>query len=193
LKTKKYILDPKVTLSKKLTFKILRIIFHNELKYFSDKDFIRIGKNQIFLNLIFKKFLRHNTQAKFMIHFTSRVVLPDAIRVIDNCSKVYSSFAVSNGSYYQAYNGITFETGSMFGPGVKFISSNHRSDNLSIHEDERPIHVGKNCWIGAGAIILPGVNLGDGSIIGAGSVITKPVEPYTVVVGNPARIVRRLN
>ena len=47
-----------------------------------------------------------------------------------------------------------------------------------------------NCWIGAGAIILNGVTIGDGAIVGAGAVVTKDVEPYTVVAGNPARKIK---
>lgn len=56
-----------------------------------------------------------------------------------------------------------------------------------------PVHIGKNCWIGAGAIILPGVNIGDNSVIGAGSVVTKDVPPNTVAVGNPCRVLREIN
>jgi len=52
-------------------------------------------------------------------------------------------------------------------------------------------YIGKNCFIGAASIILPGVTVGDGSIVGAGSVVTKDVPPACIVVGNPARIVRK--
>ena len=56
----------------------------------------------------------------------------------------------------------------------------------------RPIAVGDNVWIAANAVILPGVTVGEGAVIGAGSVVTKDVEPYTVVAGNPARFLRRI-
>ncbi len=52
----------------------------------------------------------------------------------------------------------------------------------------RPIHIGRNVWIGGGTIILPGVSVGDDAIIGAGSVVTRNVPPGATVVGNPARI-----
>jgi acetyltransferase-like isoleucine patch superfamily enzyme len=56
----------------------------------------------------------------------------------------------------------------------------------------RPIRVGQNVWIGFDACILPGVTIGDGSIVGARSVVRDSVDPYTVVAGNPARVIRRL-
>lgn len=56
----------------------------------------------------------------------------------------------------------------------------------------RPIHVGRGAWIGFDSCILPGVSIGEGSIIGARSVVRDDVEPFTIVAGNPARLVRRL-
>jgi acetyltransferase-like isoleucine patch superfamily enzyme len=56
-----------------------------------------------------------------------------------------------------------------------------------------PILIGRNVWIGFGACVLPGVTVGEGSIIGARSVVTEDVPPFTIVGGNPARVIRRLN
>ena len=56
-----------------------------------------------------------------------------------------------------------------------------------------PVHIGKNCWIGAGAIILPGVTIGDNSVIGAGSVVTKDIPSGVVAVGNPCRVLREIS
>lgn len=56
----------------------------------------------------------------------------------------------------------------------------------------RPIRIGKNAWIGFDSIVLPGVTIGDGAIVGARSVVVENVEPYTIVAGNPARFIRRL-
>lgn len=55
-----------------------------------------------------------------------------------------------------------------------------------------PVRIGRNCWIGAGAIILPGVTIGDNSVIGAGSVVTKDVPSNVVAVGNPCRVIRQI-
>ena len=60
------------------------------------------------------------------------------------------------------------------------------------YQYNKPVHIGKNCWIGAGAVILPGVNIGDNSVIGAGSVVTKDIPANTVAVGNPCRVLREI-
>ena len=57
----------------------------------------------------------------------------------------------------------------------------------------KPVHLKRNCWIGAGATILPGVTVGENAVVAAGAVVTKNVEPNTVVGGNPAKIIRRLS
>ena len=56
-----------------------------------------------------------------------------------------------------------------------------------------PVHIGKNCWIGAGAILLPGVSVGDHTVIGAGSVVTKDIPANVVAVGNPCRVLREIS
>ena len=56
----------------------------------------------------------------------------------------------------------------------------------------RPIHIGRNVWIGFDSCVLPGVTIGEGSVVGARSVVAEDVPPYTVVAGNPARVIRQL-
>ena len=66
-----------------------------------------------------------------------------------------------------------------------------RVNNFSFPEDNRgPVSIGNACWIGDNVIILPGVKIGDGCIIGAGSIVTKSLEPYTVACGVPAKAIR---
>jgi acetyltransferase-like isoleucine patch superfamily enzyme len=57
----------------------------------------------------------------------------------------------------------------------------------------RPVHIGRNVWIGFDACVLPGVTIGEGAIVGARSVVTENVPPFTIVAGNPARVIRRLS
>jgi acetyltransferase-like isoleucine patch superfamily enzyme len=57
----------------------------------------------------------------------------------------------------------------------------------------RPVRIGRNVWIGFGACVLPGVRIGEGAVVGACAVVTDEVAPYTVVAGNPARVIRRLH
>ena len=56
-----------------------------------------------------------------------------------------------------------------------------------------PVHIGRNCWIGAGALIMPGVTIGDNTVIGAGSVVTKDIPANVVAAGNPCRVMREIN
>ena len=80
------------------------------------------------------------------------------------------------------------------GPGVQLLTPEHPLDAVARRgtETARPIVIGDDVWIGGGAIVLAGVTIGHRSVIGAGSVVTKDVPPDVVVVGNPAKIVRRL-
>lgn len=61
------------------------------------------------------------------------------------------------------------------------------------YQYNRPVHIGKNCWIGAGAILLPGVTIGDNTVVGAGSVVTKDLPAGVVAVGNPCRVLREIS
>ena len=82
------------------------------------------------------------------------------------------------------------------GPRCVFILASHPNAS-KIRQDIRcksnEIHIDDDAWIGAGAIILPGVTVGAGAIVGAGSVVTKDVKARSVVAGNPARIIRMIN
>lgn len=83
----------------------------------------------------------------------------------------------------------------LIGPGVSIATSIHPiSPRLRRHvlQYNKPVRLGRNVWVGANATILPGVSIGDNSIIGAGSVVTKDVGPDTIVVGNPARVLRKI-
>lgn len=80
------------------------------------------------------------------------------------------------------------------GPGVQLLTPEHPLDAVARRGEEtaRPIVIGDDVWIGGGAIVLAGVTVGDRSVIGAGAVVTKDVPSDVVVVGNPAKIVKRL-
>ena len=85
---------------------------------------------------------------------------------------------------------------TMIGPNVTLATAAHPiAPKLREkgYQYNLPIKIGKNCWIGAGAVVLPGVSIGDGSIIGAGSVVTKDIPAGVVAVGNPCRVLREIN
>ncbi len=79
---------------------------------------------------------------------------------------------------------------TQIGPGVQILTADHPRDpaiRAAGLESGKPIRVGRNVWIGGGALLLPGITVGDDSIIGAGAVVTRDVPPGATVVGNPAR------
>lgn len=85
----------------------------------------------------------------------------------------------------------------MVGPNCSFYSGTHPLDPTVRNgtrgpETGQPITIGEDCWLGGNVIVLPGVTIGNGATVGAGSVVTKDVEPYTVVVGNPAREIKKI-
>lgn len=84
----------------------------------------------------------------------------------------------------------------MFGPNVTVTTAGHPIDpelRMKVAEFNIPVHIGNNVWIGAGAIILPGVSIGENSVIGAGSIVTKDIPANVVAVGNPCRVMREIN
>ncbi len=84
---------------------------------------------------------------------------------------------------------------TMFGPNVIVATAAHpicpelRARGLQFN---MPVRIGKNCWLGAGVIVMPGVTIGDNVVIGAGSVVTKDIPSNVVAVGNPCRVLREV-
>lgn len=82
-----------------------------------------------------------------------------------------------------------------FGPNVTVATAGHPifpKLRQQAYQYNFPVHIGKNCWIGAGAVIVPGVTIGDNTVIGAGSVVTKDIPANVVAVGNPCRVMREI-
>lgn len=94
---------------------------------------------------------------------------------------------------FQDQGGIEIGDGSLIGHNTTIATLNHdfnpaKRQNLT----PRPVKIGKNVWIGSDCTILPGVEIGDGAIIGAGSVVTKSIPANTIAVGNPARVIKEI-
>lgn len=121
-------------------------------------------------------------------------------------SPFYSSFGgghIHFGNHVYCNFGCTFVDDThiyvgdrcMFGPNVVVATAAHPilpELRLKGYQFNMPVHIGNNCWIGAGAIILPGVTIGENTVIGAGSVVTKDIPANVVAVGNPCRVMREI-
>ncbi|MBQ3100390.1 MAG: sugar O-acetyltransferase [Clostridia bacterium] len=85
---------------------------------------------------------------------------------------------------------------TMFGPNVTVASAGHPilpELREKAYQYNASVHIGKNCWIGAGVVIVPGITVGNNVVIGAGSIVTKDLPDNVVAVGNPCRILREVN
>ena len=84
---------------------------------------------------------------------------------------------------------------TMLGPNVVLATAGHPIDPELRQKGLQynlPVHIGKNCWLGAGVIVMPGVTIGDNTVIGAGSVVTKDIPSGVVAVGNPCKVLREV-
>ncbi|WP_350289499.1 acyltransferase [uncultured Croceitalea sp.] len=100
---------------------------------------------------------------------------------------------INDGTYWSAKGGIEIGSNVIFGPQTVIWTYNHdySGTHLPYGGDDilKKVTIGDNVWIGMKSIIMPGVNIGEGTIIGAGSVVTKNTSPGSIVGGNPAKII----
>lgn len=114
----------------------------------------------------------------------------------------YFSYKVSLGDYSgigvnaKIHGACRIGSHVMMGEDCTIITRNHKHDRTDIpmmeqgFEEERPVQIGNDVWIGDRVTILPGVHIGDGCIIGAGAVVTRDVEPYAIAAGVPAKVIK---
>jgi len=101
---------------------------------------------------------------------------------------------INDDVWINAVGGVTIGNNVLIGPKVVIHSANHKFSNPEIPITEqghtlKPVVIKDDVWIGASTVILAGVTIGEGAVVGAGSLVNKDVEPYTVVAGNPARVI----
>lgn len=85
---------------------------------------------------------------------------------------------------------------TMIGPNVTLATAGHPilpELREKGYQFNMPVRIGKNCWLGAGVIVLPGITIGDNTVVGAGSIVTKDLPPNVVAVGNPCKVLREIN
>jgi maltose O-acetyltransferase len=157
--------------------------FKNRIRLVVKKRLLRLKNVKIYNNTVFSN-----------IVFNGRATIEPYCRLVGD-----PKIVVGNGFYMNAYchilGDITFGDNVMLGPKVVIWGRDHGMEmgmpmNQQAHLN-KPVEIGSDVWIGAGAIILKGVKIGDGAVIGAGSVVTKDVDEYAIVVGNPAREIKK--
>ena len=132
---------------------------------------------------------KHTLFRHKLIWHKRRITLLPGVRITSPLKlKLGEDILVSHECLIQGAGGISIGNRVMLGPRVQLITANHDiSTKLTIMS---PIIIEEDVWIGAGAIILPGTTLGKHSVIAAGAVVTKDVEPYSVVGGIPAKLIK---
>lgn len=108
---------------------------------------------------------------------------------------VGSNFGCNSGTYINAVGGISVGDNVLIGSNVTISSGKHDIEGRQPSVFSRPtvpmpIAIGDDVWLGAGVSVLPGIQIADGTVVGANAVVTKSTEPYAVVVGIPARTIR---
>lgn len=125
---------------------------------------------------------------------SSGVLIGENVNICDHCFleegvRIGDNVTLKTG--VSLWNGLMVEDDVFVGPGVQFC--NDRFPRSKHYVDVVSTLLKRGCSLGAGSVILPGVTIGEGAMVGAGSVVTRSVPDHTLVVGNPARIIRELN
>ena len=107
------------------------------------------------------------------------------------CLSLGENVFINHGFTCMASGGVTIEDGVMIGPEAALITANHDFSDLT-RLQFKPIVIKKGAWIGARAIILPGITVGEGAVVASGAVVTHDVPAKTIVGGNPARFIKNV-
>ena len=133
----------------------------------------------------FKSKISHGL--RFKLHRANLIVYPENITVGDD---VFLNVGITA----LAYGKITIGNQVMIGPGVSLLTSGHDPDLSGLESQQsrviRGINIEHGCWIGANVVILPGVTVGENSVVGSGSIVTRDIPAGVIAAGNPCRVLR---
>jgi acetyltransferase-like isoleucine patch superfamily enzyme len=155
--------------------------------------YIHISNSQLIINWVYQRIFRFQSYIPNSVHFTTKIQGYHNIVFTGNPESVLISMAVSGGCYFTIFKNTTLTIGenTIWACNVCIQTGNHDFIDREKYILKN-IVIGKNCWIGNSATILPGVELGDNVTIGANSVVTKSFPSNCVIAGVPAKIIRQL-
>ncbi len=174
----------------------IHFMIHYDKKYISPKWF---GGKGFGVGAVGWKWARYDWKNCKRLNVNTDVPWPVSprIEVLNPRNIIFHPDDLNNfqsyGIYYQANGKIIIGHGTYIGPNVGLITRNHDLLDPNKHAAAKDIRLGEACWIGMNSMILPGVELGPHTVVGAGSVVTKSFhEGYCVIAGNPARLIKKL-
>jgi acetyltransferase-like isoleucine patch superfamily enzyme len=136
---------------------------------------------------LIQKIFRINSHVPWPVHPTSKIIAPEKIE------RGTRTPGLAVGCHIDGRNGIIFGKNVWIGPHVCIISQNHDTTDYRRFIKQPGIVIGDDCWIGAGAIILPGVHLARHTVVGAGAVVTKSTsDENCLIAGNPAKVTKKI-
>lgn len=158
-----------------------------------------IGKICLFLTKFFTYFVRQHQKSQFE-KCGKNVYISTGCHFIEKNISVGDNVYIGKNCFFQTTHGkIIIGSNVMFGPRVHIHGGNHKYNKVGVYmysvHDKEPgedgvVQIEDDSWIGSNALILKGVKIGQGSIVAAGAVVIKSVEPYSIVGGNPAKLIK---
>ena len=178
-------------------------------KMLSGENYIALDKELVQYRIRAKKLLHKINVTEYWVNKNTRKLIAELLSNSKHVVHIEPPFHCDYGYNIECGENVFFNVncvvldvakvkiGSnvLFGPSVQLYTATHPLDKIERRtvESAKPITIGDDCWIGGQVVICPGVTIGSGSVIGAGSVVTKDIPANTLAVGNPAKVIRKLN